>query len=232
GRRYDVIEAPDGEEGERLALADEPDLILSDMMMPKVDGITLCQRLKSNIQTSHIPVILLTAKMSDEARMSVYAAGAESYLSKPVVYEVLLTRIEKLIEQQDMRKSLFHATIEVTPSSITINSLDEALVQKALQSVEDNMDNPQYGVEDLGSDIGLSRGHLYRKLQSITGQNPADFIRSIRLKRAAQLLRDSQLNVAEVADMVGFNTLKYFNKHFKETFGMTPTQYREKEKPN
>ncbi len=229
-KRYDVIEAPDGEEGEKRALADEPDLILSDMMMPKMDGITLCQRLKSNIQTSHIPIVLLTARMSDDVRMSVYSAGADSYLSKPVVYEILLTRIEKLIEQQEMRKALFHTTIEVTPSSITINSLDEALVQKALQSVEKNMDNPMYGVEDLGRDIGLSRGHLYRKLQSITGQQPADFIRVIRLKRAAQLLKDSQLNVTEIADMVGFNTLKYFNKHFKETFGMTPTQYREKEK--
>src|SRR5690606_27189403 len=193
------------------------------------DGIELCQRLKGNIQTSHIPIILLTAKMSDETRMSVYAAGADSYLSKPVVYEVLLTRIEKLIEQQDMRKSLFHATIEVTPSSITINSLDEALVQKALQSVEDNMDNPEYGVEKLGKDIGLSRGHLYRKLQSITGQSPADFIRAIRLKRAAQLLRDSQLNITEIAYMVGFSTVKYFNKHFKDTFGSTPSQYRNKE---
>ncbi|WP_257666308.1 hybrid sensor histidine kinase/response regulator transcription factor [Parapedobacter tibetensis] len=229
-KRYVVIEAPDGEEGEKRALADEPDLILSDMMMPKIDGITLCHRLKSNIQTSHIPIILLTARMSDDARMSVYSAGADSYLSKPVVYEMLLTRIEKLIEQQEIRKALFHTTIEVTPSSITINSLDEALVQKALLSVENNMDNPQYGVEDLGKDIGLSRGHLYRKLQSITGQNPADFIRSIRLKRAAQLLRDSQLHVTEIADMVGFNTLKYFNKHFKETFGMTPTQYRDEEK--
>ena len=225
-KRYEVVEASDGEEGEKCALADEPDLILSDMMMPKMDGITLCRRLKSNIQTSHIPIILLTARMSDEVRMSVYSAGADSYLSKPVVYETLITRIEKLIEQQEMRKALFHTTIEVTPSSITINSLDEALVQKALQSVEKNMDNPQYGVEDLGNDIGLSRGHLYRKLQSITGQNPADFIRAIRLKRAAQLLRDSQLNVTEIADMAGFNTLKYFNKHFKETFGVTPTQYR------
>ncbi|SEK77846.1 Signal transduction histidine kinase [Parapedobacter koreensis] len=227
---YSVIEASDGEEGEKRALVDEPDLILSDMMMPKIDGITLCQRLKSNIQTSHIPIILLTARTSEDAKLAVYAAGADSYMAKPIVYATLLTRIEKLIEQQEMRKALFHTTIEVTPSSITINSLDEALVQKALQSVEKNMDNPQYGVDDLGQEIGLSRGHLYRKLQSLTGRNPAEFIRAIRLKRAAQLLRDSQLHVAEIADMVGFNTLKYFNKHFKDTFGMTPTQYREKEK--
>jgi len=229
GKFYGILEAPDGKQAYELALTEEPNLILSDMMMPNMDGIALCQQLKSNIQTSHIPIVLLTARMSDEARMSVYAAGADSYLSKPVKFDMLLTRIESLIEQQEMRKKLFHTTIEVTPSSITINSLDEELVQKALQSVEANMDNPDYSVEDLGKDIGLSRGHLYRKLQSITDQSPADFIRTIRLKRAAQLLRDSQLNITEIAYMVGFNTLKYFNKHFKATFGVTPSQYRNNE---
>ncbi|HLT88837.1 MAG TPA: helix-turn-helix domain-containing protein, partial [Sphingobacterium sp.] len=229
GKYYVIVEASDGGRAYQQALTEEPDLILSDMMMPNVDGIALCQQIKNNIQTCHIPIVLLTARMSDEARMSVYAAGADSYLSKPVIFDVLHTRIESLIEQQEMRKKLFHTTIEVTPSSITINSLDEELVQKALQSVEANMDNPEYSVEDLGKDIGLSRGHLYRKLQSITDQSPADFIRTIRLKRAAQLLRDSQLNITEIAYMVGFNTLKYFNKHFKSTFGETPSQYRNKE---
>lgn len=226
GKYYDIIEAADGEKGYELASAEDPDLILTDMMMPRVDGIMLCRMLKGDIQTSHIPIILLTARISDEARMSVYSAGADSYLSKPVVFEILSTRIEQLIEQQEKRKALFHTTIEVTPSSITVNSLDEELVKKALQSVEANIDNTQYSVEDLGRDIGLSRGHLYRKLQSITGQSPADFIRAIRLKRAAQLLRDSELNVAEIAYMVGFNTPKYFNKHFKDMFGVTPTEYR------
>ena len=223
---YVVLQAPDGKQGYQIALEQEPDLIISDMMMPNMNGIELCQHVKSNIQTSHIPIILLTARMSTEARMSVYTAGADSYLSKPVIFDVLLARIQNLIEQQENRKKIFHTTIEVTPSSITINSLDEELVQKALSSVERNIDNPDYSVEQLGNDIGLSRGNLYRKLQSITGQSPADFIRSIRLKRAAQLLRDSQLHITEIAYMVGFNTLKYFNKHFKNTFGVTPSQYR------
>lgn len=223
---FDVIGAKDGEEGEKMAVEEEPDLILSDAMMPNVDGITLCRNLKSRVETSHIPFILLTAKTSEETKKSVYEAGADSYMSKPFVFDLLLTRIEKLIEQQEKRKALFHTTIEVTPNSLTINSLDEALVQRALQSVEENIDNPEYNVDDLGRDMGLSRGNLYRKLQSITGKNPSDFIRSIRLKRAAQLLRDTQLNVGEIADMTGFNGLKYFNKHFKDTFTVTPTQYR------
>lgn len=224
---FEVSEAKDGEDGEKLAIENEPDLILSDIMMPKVDGVTLCKRLKSRVETSHIPFILLTAKTSEETRKSVYEAGADSYISKPFVFDLLLTRIEKLIEQQEKRRALFHTTIEVTPNSLTINSLDEALVQKALQSVESNIDNPDYNVDDLGKDMGLSRGNLYRKLQSLTGKSPSDFIRSIRLKRAAQLLRDSHLNVGEISDMTGFNGLKYFNKHFKDTFGVTPTQYRQ-----
>lgn len=223
---FEVTEARDGEEGEKLALEIEPDLILSDAMMPKVDGIALCKSLKNKVETSHIPFVLLTAKTSEETQKTVYEVGADSYMSKPFVYDVLLTRIQKLIEQQEKRKALFNTTIEVTPNSLTINSLDEALVQKALQSVEENIDNPEYNVDDLGKDMGLSRGNLYRKLQSLTGKNPSDFIRSIRLKRAAQLLRDSQLNVSEIADMTGFNGLKYFNKHFKDTFGLTPTMYR------
>lgn len=223
---FDVTGAKNGEEGEQMAVEYAPDLILSDAMMPIVDGITLCKRLKARVETSHIPFILLTAKTSEETKKSVYEAGADSYMSKPFVFDLLLTRIEKLIEQQEKRKALFHTTIEVTPSSLTLNSLDEVLVKKALQSVEENIDHPDYTVDDLGRDMGLSRGNLYRKLQSITGKNPSDFIRSIRLKRAAQLLRDSQLNVGEIADMTGFNGLKYFNKHFKDTFGVTPSQYR------
>ena len=123
--------------------------------------------------------------------------------------------IRDRIEQQESRKALFHKTIDVNPSSITITSLDEKLVQKALDCVEKNMDNPEYSVEELSTDIGMNRTHLYRKLQSIVGMTPTDFIRSIRLKRAAQLLEKSQLNVAEIADMVGFNTQKYFSKYFK-----------------
>lgn len=223
---YTVIEASDGEEGEKLAILRSPDLIVSDIRMPRQDGITLCIHLKSNIQTSHIPLILLTARNSDEAKIEGYEAGADSYISKPFSFEVLHIRIKKLIERQEKRQELFHKTIEVSPSSITITSLDEELVKKALMYVEKNMDNPKYSVEDLSSDVGLSRVHLYRKLQFITGQNPINFIRSIRLKRAAQYLINTQYNISEIADLVGFNTIKYFNKHFKEEFGTTPSQYR------
>ena len=125
---------------------------------------------------------------------------------------------------------LFHKTIEITPSSITTTSLDEELVRKALHFVEENIDNPEYSIEDLSKDLGLSKTHFNRKLQSSVDLTPLQFIRSIRLKRAAQLLTNSQYNINEISYMVGFNTLKYFNSHFKEEFQMTPSQYREKNK--
>ena len=133
--------------------------------------------------------------------------------------------MRKLIEQQKKRQETFHKEIVVTPSNITITSLDEQLVQKALECVERNMDNMEYSVEELSADLAMSRVTLYRKLQGITGQTPRDFIRSIRLKRAAQLLRDTDFSVSEIADYVGFSTPRYFAKIFREAFGMIPSQY-------
>ena len=222
---YQVIDAPDGEEGEKLAIEQNPDLIVSDIMMPKMDGLELCRHIKHNVQTSHIPVILLTARSGDETKISGYEVGADSYISKPFSFDVLLARIKQLIEQQEGRKKEFRKTLRVNPSRITITSIDEQLIQKALKLIEDHMDNSEYNVEQLSLDMGMSRMNLYRKLQAITGQTPTDFIRTIRLKRAAQLLRDGKLNVSEVADRVGFSSSSYFTKCFKELFGVLPTQY-------
>lgn len=224
--KFNILQADDGEKGEELAIQKSPDLIISDLMMPKVDGLELCTRTKSNIQTSHIPFILLTARISDEARIGSYKAGADSYISKPFNLEVLLARIDMLFEQLEKRKEAFHKTIEISPSSITITSLDEEFVKKAVKFVEDNIDNTEYSVNQLSYDLAMSRTQLYRKFQSITGLTPNDFIRSVRLKRAAQLLKDSSYNISEISDMVGFNSIKYFNKYFKEQFDSTPTQYR------
>lgn len=224
---YQVLEAGDGEEGEQCAIDKNPDLIISDIMMPKVDGIELCRRVKTNVQTSHIPVILLTARTADDIKINSYEVGADSYMSKPFNFDMLMVRIEKLIEQQEKRKQEFSKNIEVNPSLITITSVDEKLIQRALEYIEKNMDNTEYAVEELSRDLGMTRMNLYRKLQSITGNTPSDFIKSIRLKRAAQLLQGSRLTMAEVADRVGFSSASYFTKCFKEMFGVTPTQYAE-----
>ena len=227
---FDVVEAGDGVEGEEMVREEWPDLVISDLMMPKRDGIAFCQRMKNDIHTSHIPFILLTAKMSDDARIESYKAGADSYISKPFNFEMLQVLVQKLIEQRETRKVTFKKNIEITQSEITTTSLDEEFVKKAVAFVEKNMDNSEYSLEDLSSDLGLSKTHLNRKLTVILNMKPLQFIRSIRLKRAAQLLVGSQYNVVEIADKVGFNTIKYFNRYFKEEFGMTPTQYREANK--
>ncbi|WP_308756234.1 ATP-binding protein [uncultured Bacteroides sp.] len=226
---YSVLDAPDGEAGEQLAIEHNPNLIVSDIMMPKVDGIELCRRIKTNVQTSHIPVVLLTARTADDIKISSYEVGADSYIAKPFNFDVLLVRIRKLIEQQESRKQEFRKNIRVNPSVLTITSLDEQLIQKALEQIERNIDNPEYSVESLSRDLGMSRMNLYRKLQSVTGHTPTEFIKTIRLKRAAQLLQGSQLTMVEVADRVGFSSSSYFTKCFKEQFGVLPTQYAENE---
>ncbi|RVT78321.1 hybrid sensor histidine kinase/response regulator [Flavobacterium sufflavum] len=228
--KYEVFEAADGEEGEVLALSKSPDLIISDVMMPKVDGFELCKRIKSNVQTSHIPVILLTARTSEELKMTGYQSGADEYLAKPFNLEILLLRIEKLIAQKNQRQSAFSKKLEVNPKEITITSIDEQLIEKALGYMEKNMDNPDYSVQQFSQDLGMDRTVLYKKMQSITGLAPSEFIRSIRLKRAAQLLIQGQYPVAEVAEKVGFNTQKYFSKYFKEAFGVSPSKYAQNEK--
>ena len=224
--KFSVLQAIDGKQGIDIAMKKFPDLIISDLMMPVMNGLNMCQRLKTDIQTSHIPIILLTAQLSDETKIDSYKVGADSFIAKPFSFEVLLTRVETLIEQQEKRKNNFHKAIEITPSSITTTSLDEELIKKTLLAVEKNMDNSEYSVDDLSEEIAISRRHLSRKLQAIIGLSPSEFIRSVRLKRAAQLLKESQYNISEIAYMVGFSTFKYFNLNFKEKFGLTPTQYR------
>lgn len=223
--QYEVFEAADGEEGENLALSKSPDLIISDVMMPKVDGFELCKRIKSNVQTSHIPLILLTARTSEDLKLTGYQSGADEYLAKPFNLEIVLLRIEKLIAQKNQRQSAFSKKLEVNPKEITITSIDEQLIEKALDCMEKNMDNPDYSVQQFSQDLGMDRTVLYKKMHSITGLAPSEFIRSIRLKRAAQLLIQGQYPVAEVAEKVGFNTQKYFSKYFKEAFGVSPSKY-------
>jgi len=226
-RHYTVMEATDGVEGLELIQKELPDLIVSDVMMPRMDGMELCRKIKSDLKTSHIPVILLTARASEVHRISGLQIGADEYLTKPFNMEVLLLRISRLIADQHLRQKHFSEKMEVNPRDITISSLDEQLIQKALDCVEQNMDNAGYSVQQLSHDLNMDRTVLYKKLQSITGLAPLEFIRSIRLKRAAQLLAQGNLPVAEVSEMVGFNTQKYFTKYFKETFGVTPSQYNQ-----
>lgn len=230
---YRVLTAVNGKEGLSMALDYNPDLIISDVMMPEMDGYAFCRAIKSDMKCSHIPFILLTAKNSSESRSGAYEAGADSFIAKPFDIDVLSTRIRQLLEQREKRRDMFRKGIDITPKEMTITSLDEQLIQKALELMEKNMGNTDYNVESLSADMGIERSSLYRKMSAIVGQTPSEFMRIVRLKRAAQLLENSRYSVQEISWMVGFNTPRYFSSYFKEMFGLTPSQYAaQKQKPS
>jgi signal transduction histidine kinase/ligand-binding sensor domain-containing protein/DNA-binding response OmpR family regulator len=222
---YTILEAHDGSEGLETALREIPDFILSDVMMPRLDGIQMSRKLKADIRTSHIPLILLTAKSGDDSQMEGLAAGADDYIVKPFNHEMLEIKMRNLLETRNRNRQQFNEQIRIEPSRITVNSLDKQLIRKAIDYTEANLANPNLSVEELSRELGMSRVHLYKKLLSISGKTPIEFIRIIRLKRAAQLLRESQLSVSEIAYETGFNNLKYFRKYFKDEFGVLPSQY-------
>ncbi len=223
--KYTIIEASNGKEGISAAISNLPDLIVSDVMMPVIDGFELCQQLKSNPNTSHIPIILLTARMSEQKKLEGFETGADDYITKPFSFEMLESRMSNLIEQRERIRNSFQKHFKIEPGEIGITSLDEKLIEKALKLVEDNMANPDFSVEKLSRELGMSRVHLYKKLTALTGKTPIEFIRIMRLKRAAQLLGKSQLTVSEIAYEVGFNDPRYFSRYFKTEFGVLPSQY-------
>ena len=226
--QYRVTLASNGREAWEKVQAEHPDLVISDVMMPGMDGNELCRLIKENKGTAHIPVILLTARQAVESKVKGLQTGADDYVTKPFNMIVLVLRIRKLIELSRYKQAT-QTTIDPTPSDIVITSLDEKLIEKAIKYVEDNISRSDLSVEELSRELGMSRVHLYKKLLQITGKSPIEFIRVIRLKRAAQLLRESQLHVSEVAYEVGFNNPKYFSRYFNEEFGVLPSAYQEKE---
>ena len=226
--QYRVKLAVNGKEAWEMMQEELPDLVISDVMMPQMDGNELCRLIKQDKRTAHIPVILLTARQNTEAKLEGLQTGADDYVTKPFNMTILVLRIRKLIELSRYHR-VTQGMIDPAPSEIVITSLDEKLIEKAIKYVEDNMSRTELSVEELSRELGMSRVHLYKKLLQITGKTPIEFIRVIRLKRAAQLLRESQLHVSEVAFEVGFNNPKYFSRYFKDEFGVLPSVYQEKE---
>lgn len=224
---YEVVAVCDGAEALEKLKQRRFDLILSDIMMPGIDGIELCRAVKSSSEWKDIPFLLLTAKQDSDTIVEGLSLGADDYVTKPFDNDVLKLRLRRLARLG--AKGLKRSLIEPAPSDIKITSVDEQLVAKAVKYVEDNLDSPQLSVEGLSAQMGMSRVHLYKKLLALTGKPPIEFIRVIRLKRAAQYLRESQLNVSEIAYKVGFNNPKVFTKYFKEEFGLTPSDYQERE---
>jgi YesN/AraC family two-component response regulator len=195
--------------------------------MPVMDGISLCRELKSSEKTSHIPVVLLTARTSLIFKVEGLETGADDYVIKPFSAKVLRLKIKNILRTRDALRRQFTSQelLEIEPSKVTLNSTDEAFLHRVIASVEKNMSNAEYSVESMVQGVGMSRMQLYRKLKAVSGQSANEFIRTLRLKRAAQLLVQKQLTIAEVTYAVGFNDLQYFRESFKKYFGMTPSEY-------
>jgi len=200
-------------------------IVVSDVMMPVMSGTELCNKIKTNILLSHIPVILLTARTAEENKIEGLELGADDYITKPFNFDILKLRIQKFVEWTEKAHQVFRQKIDVSPTEITITSLDEKLIEKAIKVVEEHIGDYNFSVETLGETLGLSRGHLYKKLMAITGKGPAEFIRTIRMKRGRQLLDKSQMQIAEIAYEVGYNSPKRFTANFKEEFGISPSEY-------
>lgn len=218
---YTVIEAADGSEGIRKAMKYVPDLIISDVMMPGIDGIECCRRLKTELQTCHIPVILLTACSLDEQRIQGYDGGADSYISKPFSSQLLLARVRNLIDSHRRLKQFFGDRQTLAKEDVC--DMDKDFVEKFKALIEAKMGDSGLNVEDMGKDMGLSRVQLYRKIKSLTNYSPNELLRIARLKKAASLLASSDMTVAEIGYEVGFSSPSYFAKCYKEHFGESPT---------
>ena len=223
---YKVYIAHDGREGLEMARQIQPDLIISDVMMPEMDGLEFCRALKSNLETSHIPIILLTAKNTVEDRIECYNAGADGYISKPFELKILEARINNFIMHKKNKQEEFRSNVEVNIDSLEPSSIDKEFLDKVISVIKSNMSEGDFDVVQLADALAVSKSSLYRKMKIATGLSPIEFIRNIRLKHGSQLLKDKSISVAEVAYECGFSNPKYFATCFKEEFGVTPKEYQ------
>lgn len=223
---YAVIEAVNGRDGFEKAAAAIPDLMICDVMMPEMSGYELCHALKNDERTSHIPIILLTAMGGEENKLEGLQTGADDYLTKPFSSKELLARVKNLIAQRRKLRERFSREVVLKPSEIAITSTDERFLNRVKEAVEKNLGDEEFSVEDLGREVGMSRVQLHRKLKALTNQSASEFILSMRLQRAVDLLKQNAGTVAEIAYMTGFNTPNYFAKCFRKQFGCSPSEYK------
>lgn len=221
---YIVLEAADGKEGLDVAKKEVPDLVICDVMMPVMDGLEFTQNLKTHTATSHIPVIMLTAKNLEEHRAEGYEHGADSYITKPFHSKVLLARIENLLKQRKLLKHLFQGTLEAEQeiADSHLEDRDKQFMKQLHAIIQKNLSDSEFGVEDIGKQIGLSRVQLYRKVKAMTGSSVVDLLRKARLAKAKRLLESRSMSVSEVAYDVGFSAPSYFTKCFKDEYGILP----------
>ncbi|GIZ09625.1 hybrid sensor histidine kinase/response regulator [Flavobacterium sp. UMI-01] len=228
-KKYDIYEAENGQRGIELAHKLMPNIILTDIFMPIMDGIEMCDKLKTTSETSHIPIVMLTAKTSTEWEKEGLKNGADGYIRKPFDMELLELKLKNILKYREDLRRKFNRETTLQPNEVTVTSADERFLQKAIEVVEKHMMNTEFSVELMVKEMALSRSNLYLKIKELTGLSSSEFIRNIRLKRAMQLLEQSDLSVKEIMYMTGFNTASYFSKCFKKQFGVIPSKYLREE---
>lgn len=224
-KTYNVFDTDNGKSAYELAVQFNPDIIISDIMMPQMDGIELCNKIKENLITSHIPIILLTSKSAVESKIEGFKAGADEYIAKPFSLELLETRIINLIESRRKLREIFNASPRPDPGIITSNPTDQKFLNKAIQMVENNMENSEFGVAEFAGSMSVSRTLLHKKLTALTNQSASDFINALRLKRSRELIASGEYNISEVAYAVGYNDPKYYSRIFRKYFGISPSDF-------
>jgi len=225
--KYQVFEANDGEKGLKLAEQREFDLVVSDIMMPKINGIEFCRRMKNDINTSHIPVILLTAKSLVEHQIEGYETGADDYVIKPFNNKLLHAKIESILENRRILKKKFSEDFSFEPKEVKLPSADKEFLIKLVNLMEDHISDASFNVDKMAKMMFISRTHFIRKVKNLSGQKPLDLLKSYRLKRAKQLLEQKKISISEVAYLVGYENPSSFTRAFKTRFNQSPSKFVE-----
>lgn len=228
---YQVSVAYNGKEALAKLEEQEPDLIISDVMMPELDGLHLCKRIKQNIQTCHIPVLLLTAKAETSQQIMGVEMGADDYVTKPFSISLLDAKVQGILRTRRQLREYYSATKEVIPEKITFNSLDETFIRQAIAIVETNLLEYDFSVDKFSREIGMSRSNLYLKIKAITGESVNAFVKRIRFHKAVELMESRQYTIAEISNMCGFNSPSYFSTAFKQYYGCIPSEYLSRKYP-
>ncbi|WP_276501714.1 response regulator transcription factor [Terrimonas pollutisoli] len=222
---YAVLEAENGLKGWEIAVSELPDLIITDVIMPEMDGNEFCRNLKQDERTSHIPVIMLTAKIAVEQQLEGLESGADVYLTKPFSIQVLQTYISNLLKSKEVLRQRYSQKIFLQPLDVEVGTVDKKFMERLMSIIEQNLSKSEFNVPDLAKEVGMSKAVLYKKFSALVKIPIGEFIKSMRLKKAALLLTHDKMNISEVAWEVGFSDRKYFSKEFKKFFGKSPSDY-------
>ena len=225
---YNILTAADGEQGWEIAQREIPDIVLSDVLMPKMSGTELCRRIKKEMTTCHIPVVLLTARVDIEQNIECIITGADDYIAKPFNIKLLISRCNNLVNSRIILQERYSQNPDTSTKMLATNQIDKAIIDKAITIIEEHLDNPEFNVNMFAHEMAMSRTNLFTKMMAITGQTPNDFVKTYRLKKAAYMLKNNpELSIAEIADRTGFNSVKYFSKCFNDVYHIRPAAYRD-----